>query len=109
MVPEAALTQHRSKLLALDYYFAVDLALVEHISGASGAAELQRLWMNEAMPTETSRVSLEEAVRMGKTFLAKPLFRYAGSIAQGTIRTALEMLTNMELGKAPSDSGAKLR
>ena len=101
MSSEAALAQHKSKLMALDHFFAVDLAFLEHMAGASGAAELQRLWFEDVMPDEGRKVTLEESVRRAKAFLSRPLFLYAGGIAQGTIRAGVEMLTLMEQGKAP--------
>ena len=86
--PEASLSQHRARLLALDPFWLLDYGFIEHLAGSSGAKELQKLWMLEVMPAEGRHVQLDEAVRRGQAFLKKPLYLFTGSVAQGTIRAA---------------------
>ena len=48
----------------------------------------------------------DESVMKGQAFMRKPLYLFTGSVAQGTINAALEMLTQLQLGKAPHLDGS---
>eukprot|EP00971_Amphidinium_carterae_P350655 6491674-Amphidinium_carterae.1 len=101
-VPQAALRNHKSKLASLDGYSYLDSLWLEAIMGEEGLKSLRDQFVVKCLPTETTSVTIADAVKEAKKLKECDLFKVLEQEFQNRLTTCAEWLDCLQTKTPPS-------